>query len=395
MHTPHIASGTTTTTTPTEGNNVADEGADFGRRRVDFPVIDARRNFAGVCGRRYLVILTLHRFLLLSLEGLLIMWMEMVLRLILWSVLLVLFRRNADQCMPCGIMLLLLPLLLWGLATLRWDPGLCACGRCQFCWFTPPMSTGIWASQVCPSLNTPFGRRSVGALSPWPSGSALASSKSTPFISWEMRETNLDNSVFFFGFLFFSTRMKSQLKTSPSKHTAQQTGLTSREEISEIGDPHQSPANSLPERTREKRARSSARNRNHTRPPTAPRQERGSSCAICSTNRNASSLHRPPVSMPQQSVDNLLSCKSSQHFVSLSRRALRRVAPLTVAELGVASPNEFNAHRSVMSTASWPPWFRGNPETRTSISLSSEAGMILKISMTKQGRQAKTAKHTM
>ena len=29
------------------GNNAADEAADFGRRRVDFPVIDARRNFAG------------------------------------------------------------------------------------------------------------------------------------------------------------------------------------------------------------------------------------------------------------------------------------------------------------------------------------------------------------
>ena len=33
------------------GNNAADEAADFGRRRVDFAVIDARRNFAGVCRR--------------------------------------------------------------------------------------------------------------------------------------------------------------------------------------------------------------------------------------------------------------------------------------------------------------------------------------------------------
>ena len=31
------------------GSNAADEAADFGRRRVEFPVIDARRNFAGVC----------------------------------------------------------------------------------------------------------------------------------------------------------------------------------------------------------------------------------------------------------------------------------------------------------------------------------------------------------
>ena len=44
------------------GNNAADEAADFGRRRVEFPVIDARRNFAGVCGRWYPVILVLHRF---------------------------------------------------------------------------------------------------------------------------------------------------------------------------------------------------------------------------------------------------------------------------------------------------------------------------------------------
>ena len=44
------------------GNIAADEAADFGRRRVCFAVIDARRNFAGVCGRWYPVILVLHRF---------------------------------------------------------------------------------------------------------------------------------------------------------------------------------------------------------------------------------------------------------------------------------------------------------------------------------------------
>ena len=44
------------------GNNAADEAADSGRRRVEFLVIDARRNFAGVCGRWYQVILVLHRF---------------------------------------------------------------------------------------------------------------------------------------------------------------------------------------------------------------------------------------------------------------------------------------------------------------------------------------------
>ena len=33
------------------GNDVADEAADFGRRRVGSAVIDARRNLSGVCGR--------------------------------------------------------------------------------------------------------------------------------------------------------------------------------------------------------------------------------------------------------------------------------------------------------------------------------------------------------
>ena len=44
------------------GNDAADEAADFGRRRVGNVVIDARRNLSVVCGRRYLVILDLHRF---------------------------------------------------------------------------------------------------------------------------------------------------------------------------------------------------------------------------------------------------------------------------------------------------------------------------------------------
>ena len=44
------------------GNDAADEAADFGRRRVSPAVIDARRNFSGVCGRWYPVVLDLHRF---------------------------------------------------------------------------------------------------------------------------------------------------------------------------------------------------------------------------------------------------------------------------------------------------------------------------------------------
>ena len=43
-------------------NNAAFEAADFGRRRVDHTVIDARRNFTGGCGRWYPVNLNLHRF---------------------------------------------------------------------------------------------------------------------------------------------------------------------------------------------------------------------------------------------------------------------------------------------------------------------------------------------
>ena len=46
------------------GNRAADEAADFGRRRVPFHVIDARRNLVGVCNRWYPVVRHLHRFLL-------------------------------------------------------------------------------------------------------------------------------------------------------------------------------------------------------------------------------------------------------------------------------------------------------------------------------------------
>ena len=42
--------------------DVADEAADFGRKRVGAAVIDARRNLSGGCGRWYPVILNLHRF---------------------------------------------------------------------------------------------------------------------------------------------------------------------------------------------------------------------------------------------------------------------------------------------------------------------------------------------
>ena len=41
--------------------HAADEAADFGRRKVGNAVSDTRRNLSGVCGRRYPVILDLHR----------------------------------------------------------------------------------------------------------------------------------------------------------------------------------------------------------------------------------------------------------------------------------------------------------------------------------------------
>ena len=44
------------------GDDGADEAADFGRRRVPWWVIDARRNLSGVCSRRRPVVLVLHRF---------------------------------------------------------------------------------------------------------------------------------------------------------------------------------------------------------------------------------------------------------------------------------------------------------------------------------------------
>ena len=36
----------------------------------------------------------------------------------------------------------------------------------------PPHVRGTWAVQACLSLSTPFGRRSAGASSSWPSGSS-------------------------------------------------------------------------------------------------------------------------------------------------------------------------------------------------------------------------------
>ena len=44
------------------GDNGADEAADFGRGRVPWWIVDARRNYSGVCARWRPVVLDLHRF---------------------------------------------------------------------------------------------------------------------------------------------------------------------------------------------------------------------------------------------------------------------------------------------------------------------------------------------
>ena len=64
------------------GNSAADEADDFGRRRVDFAVIDACRNFAGFVASG------------LSPGLWLVIRMGMVLHLIRWSGLLVLFLSD-------------------------------------------------------------------------------------------------------------------------------------------------------------------------------------------------------------------------------------------------------------------------------------------------------------
>ena len=51
------------------GNDGEDEAADFGRRRVPWWVIDARRNYSGVCARWRPLVLSLHRFFYCHCQG--------------------------------------------------------------------------------------------------------------------------------------------------------------------------------------------------------------------------------------------------------------------------------------------------------------------------------------
>ena len=63
----------------------------------------ARRNFAGVCGRWYPVILVLHRFFFAISRAVVNHVDGPVLHLILWSGLLVRFPRDVGWCTPCEI----------------------------------------------------------------------------------------------------------------------------------------------------------------------------------------------------------------------------------------------------------------------------------------------------
>ena len=48
------------------GNDAADEAADFGRRTVNFAVVDARRNLSGICGRWHPVVMSFRFFIAIS-----------------------------------------------------------------------------------------------------------------------------------------------------------------------------------------------------------------------------------------------------------------------------------------------------------------------------------------
>ena len=154
------------------------------------------------------------------------------------------------------------------------------------------------------------------------------------------------------------------LRNRPGSHLA--------EEISEIGNRTINPLQTLRRRGHVRRGkRSSARDRNQTRPSTAPRQERGSSQGWgCLPGPGVRHLfHKPQrlIAPPPASFDahndqlTLAFVQELPTLCFLVTPCSEKGCTLTVASLGVASPNEFNAHRSVMSIASWPPWLRGNP----------------------------------
>ena len=97
------------------GNKGADEAADCGRRRVPWWIIDARRNYSGVCARWRPVVLGLHRFFI-AMPGLLsTMWVWLVLLWILLYGLLVVPLRGVELYMLFVIGPFCLRLLIFGM----------------------------------------------------------------------------------------------------------------------------------------------------------------------------------------------------------------------------------------------------------------------------------------
>ena len=103
----------------------------------------------------------------------------------------------------------------------------------------------------------------------------------------------------------------------------------------------------------------------------------GTSCALavesCLTKSTASSLHRPPVSMPTTTSLQRREATSSGYLASLSLLAFNSTAPSTSAALRCGSPARVKTQRSVMSTASCAPPKHGRSCAKTSMRLPSLA----------------------
>ena len=104
------------------GSNGADEAADFGRRRVPWWIIDARRNYSGVCARWRLVVRGLHRFFIAIARAVVNHDGEAVLLWILWCGLSGVLLRGVVLCMRFGR-----GLSAWSGWFLGWEVGRCCC----------------------------------------------------------------------------------------------------------------------------------------------------------------------------------------------------------------------------------------------------------------------------
>ena len=103
----------------------------------------------------------------------------------------------------------------------------------------------------------------------------------------------------------------------------------------------------------------------------------GTSCALavesCLTKSTASSLHRPPVSMPTTTSLQRREATSSGYLASLFVLAFKSTTPSTSAALRCGSLARVNTQRSVMSTASCAPQQHGRSCAKTSMRLLSWA----------------------